>query len=232
MTDQTVPHVYTALSEVFKTLSVGKDGRLPSNMGGGGYQTAEAVSEAVRNEFAQHDLIILSNEEETSRESIIHKERLNFSSSVTGTYTIVSTRDGSMTQISGVGHGLATGTAVAANVASTFALKNALMRTFMVSENAVEEGGLAGENTAKPKPENRATRNVKAATTKPAPKATPGGSSGEAAAKTKIQAEYIKTGLITSEYANERRDFFKADGSKTPLQDLLKEIESGDLGNA
>lgn len=232
MTDKTkVPHVYTAMGEVFRKLSVGKDGRLPSNMGGGGYMTAEAVTEATREEFAKVGLILLANEVETSRESIIHKDRLNFASSVTGTYTIVSTEDGSEVTVSGTGHGLATGTAVAANVASTFALKNALLRTFMVVEQSVENDAMADpQGMSKPKAtENRSTRNVNAATQKVSPK---GETASEKKAKAAVKAEFIDEQIITPEYANKRRDEFKKQGSQTPLADLLAELRSGDLGDA
>jgi len=64
--------------------------------------------------------------------------------SVNGSYTIISTKDGSTLTIGGIGDGLATGTSVANNIASTNAFKNALLRTFMVTETSIEDQAKKG----------------------------------------------------------------------------------------
>lgn len=234
MTATNIPHALVALSKVFKNLAVAKDGTLPGNMGGKSYMSAEAVSNAVRDEFAANDLMLLSNEDEIARETLIHKDRVTTSSSIKGTYTLVSLVDASTLTISGIGHGLATGTAVAANIASTFALKNAFLRTFLASEQSSEDQGLGndkGKTTEKEEPkatENRATRNVERTQKATARKKLP---AAETKAQAKVKEEFIDTGLITPEHANARRNHFQNQGSEKPLQDLLAELNSGDLGN-
>ena len=142
MTDKNeveVPHVYKALAEILKNLSVEKNGTLPGNMGGKPYITAVDAAAETKRQFVANGLVFLPSEEVIKHETIQFKERLNVTIVVTGTYTIVSTVDGSSVTVSGTGDGLATGTAVASNIASTNSLKNALLRTFLITEQSVED---------------------------------------------------------------------------------------------
>lgn len=139
-----VPHVYTAVAKILRELKVDKNGTLPGNMGGKPYITAVDVSAAVKTLFADNDLVFFPNEEIFKHDTIVHKDRVNVLISITGTYKIVSTVDGSSEVVSGTGDGLAGGTAVASNIASTNALKNALLRTFLITEQSVEDAAKNG----------------------------------------------------------------------------------------
>ena len=141
-----VPHVYTALAAILKSLSVEKNGQLPGNMGGKMYITAVDASAEVKRQFVENNLIFLPNESVFRHEVIAHKDRLNTTIVITGEYTIVSTVDGSKVTVAGTGDGLAGGTAVASNIASTNALKNALLRTFLITEQSVEDSAKQGSD--------------------------------------------------------------------------------------
>ena len=134
-----VPEVYKGIAEILKSLSVEKNGVLPGNMGGKPYITAVDTAAETKRQFVANNLIFLPSEEVVKHETIIHKDRLNIAIVIKGTYTIVSTLDGSSVTVSGTGDGLATGTAVASNIGSTNALKNALLRTFLITEQSVED---------------------------------------------------------------------------------------------
>lgn len=151
------PHVYGALANILKNLSVAKGGVLPGNMGGKSYITAVDASAEVKRQFVENDLIFLPNEEVIENEHFIHKDRVSIRIVIRGVYTIVSTVDGSSVTVSGVGDGLATGTAVASNIGSTNALKNALLRTFLITEQSVEDAAKNGE------PETPAQRQIQKA---------------------------------------------------------------------
>ena len=143
-----VPHVYTALAEILKHLSVEKNGQLPGNMGGKAYITAVDISAEVKRQFVANNLIFLPDEEVIKHETVMHKDRINTAIVIRGTYTILSTKDGSSVTVSGTGDGLATGTAVASNIGSTNALKNALLRTFLITEQSVEDASKQGDTAA------------------------------------------------------------------------------------
>lgn len=143
-----VPHVYTALAEILKHLSVEKNGQLPGNMGGKAYITAVDISAEVKRQFVANNLIFLPDEEVIKHETVMHKDRINTAIVIRGTYTILSTKDGSSVIVSGTGDGLATGTAVASNIGSTNALKNALLRTFLITEQSVEDASKQGDAAA------------------------------------------------------------------------------------
>ena len=143
-----VPHVYTALAEILKHLSVEKNGQLPGNMGGKAYITAVDISAEVKRQFVANNLIFLPDEEVIKHETVLHKDRINTAIVIRGTYTILSTKDGSSVTVSGTGDGLATGTAVASNIGSTNALKNALLRTFLITEQSVEDASKQGDTAA------------------------------------------------------------------------------------
>lgn len=153
-----VPQVYNAIAAVLNALSVEKGGQLPSNMGGKPYITATDLNNEVKRQFVENNLILLPSEHELKHDVIQFKERLNVAVSIEGTYTIVSTEDGSSVVVQGVGDGLASGTAVASNIASTNALKNALLRTFLVTEQSVEDqakNGTGGDDREPTKAEQR-----------------------------------------------------------------------------
>lgn len=134
-----VAHVYTALAEILKALSVEKNGQLPGNMGGKSYISAVDLSLEVKRQFVENNLLLLPEEEVTRHEIFNDNGRKTTTLTIQGHYTIVSTVDESFVQISGTGDGLSTGASVASNIASTNALKNALLRTFLVTEQSVED---------------------------------------------------------------------------------------------
>lgn len=166
--ESTVPHVYHALGEILKTLSVEKKGTLPSNMSGKSYAKAEDVSNEVKKLFVANGLIILPQERVVRHENIVTADRaVKVTIVIEGTYTIVSTQDESVADISGVGDGLASGTAVASNIASTNALKNALMRTFLITEQSVEDEAKNGSTETKPETQRKLDSAKKAPASKP-----------------------------------------------------------------
>ena len=145
----TVPHVYTAMAAILKELKVDKDGKLPGNMGSAEYASASAISEGVKERLANHECLFLSDEEPIKHEvHVVDGRAFKIFTSIKGTYTILSSLDGSSVTVGGVGDGLASSTAVSSNIASTNALKNALLRTFMISENSVEEKSQKEQNVA------------------------------------------------------------------------------------
>jgi hypothetical protein len=145
-TKYTTPHVHKALVAIRKGLSVEKDGTLPSNMGSGKYVSAGNLAAALKSEFDEHGLLF-----HPVRESIVRHEvtqdktqRTLVAFSIEAQYRITSTVDGSEITIGGAGDGLATGTSVANNIASTNALKNALLRLVMATEGGVENASKDG----------------------------------------------------------------------------------------
>jgi len=145
MNDYKVPHVHTAMAAILGSLSVTKDGKLPSNMSGKEYVTAGNLSNTVKTAFVEKGLLTAASETIFHHEVTADKTgRTLVAISVNGVYTIISTVDGSTLTIGGAGDGLATGTSVANNIASTNAFKNALLRTFMVTETSVEDQAKKG----------------------------------------------------------------------------------------
>ena len=145
MNDYKVPHVHTAVAVILGSLSVDKDGTLPGNMSGKKYTTAGNLSNTVKAEFAEKGLLMAASETIFHHEVTADKTgRTLVAISVNGSYTIISTVDGSTLTIGGIGDGLATGTSVANNIASTNAFKNALLRTFMVTETSIEDQAKKG----------------------------------------------------------------------------------------
>lgn len=141
-----VPHVHKALLAIYKELAVEKDGTLPGNMSGKPYVTAGNLCASIKEQFILHDLIF-----HPTHEGIVHHEvaqdktqRTLVAISIEGRYKIISTVDGSSIDIAGAGDGLATGTSVANNIASTNALKNALLRLVMATESGVESASKDG----------------------------------------------------------------------------------------
>lgn len=146
MTEYITPHVHKALLAIYGELAVEKDGTLPSNMSGKAYVTAGNLSASIKEQFIKHELVF-----HPVYERIIHHgvtqdktQRTLVAISVEGKYKIVSTVDGSSIEIGAAGDGLATGTSVANNIASTNALKNALLRLVMATEGGVESASKDG----------------------------------------------------------------------------------------
>jgi hypothetical protein len=140
MTEYIAPHVHTALLAIYGELTVEKDGTLPSNMSGKAYITAGNLSARIKEEFVKHGLIFYPIREYISHHEVAQDktQRTLVAFSVEASYKIISTVDGSSIEIGGAGDGLATGTSVANNIASTNALKNALLRLVMATEGGVE----------------------------------------------------------------------------------------------
>lgn len=205
-----VPHVYTALAEILKSLSVEKNGTLPGNMGGKAYITAVDASSETKRQFVANDLIFLPDEEVVKHETIIHKDRLNIAIVIKGSYTIISTVDGSSVTVSGTGDGLATGTAVASNIGSTNALKNALLRTFLITEQSVEDASKNGPAEDKPNPTQQ---KIDRARNTPPPRTAPTtpGAADLNAANTKIRG-YIGNDDAKKSAVNDRLAELKAEG--------------------
>lgn len=171
MTENNTPKVYAAIHKVLKALQVDKGGMLPGNMGGKAYMTAEDISNEVKRLFVANNLILQSNEEVvTDSVADLGDKKMRFQTTIKGTYSAIHIEDGSTMSFSGTGQGLATGTAVAANIASTFALKNALQRQFLISEDSVERDGQAEQ--APPKQSQAQATAAKAAPVKRPTKAS------------------------------------------------------------
>ena len=216
-TTEKVPHVYTALAEILKNLSVEKNGTLPGNMGGKPYITAVDAAAETKRQFVANGLVFLPSEEVIKHETIQFKERLNVTIVITGTYTIVSTVDGSSVTVSGTGDGLATGTAVASNIASTNSLKNALLRTFLITEQSVEDASKAvSDSPAGQSPAQRQIDKARAAT--PAAK----GNSELEDLKKKVR-DAIGAGTVTREEVVSMQTEIK-EVTKTTGLELQKEL--------
>ena len=215
-----VPHVYKALAEILKNLSVEKNGTLPGNMGGKPYITAVDAAAETKRQFVANGLVFLPREEVIKHETIQFKERLNVTIVITGTYTIVSTVDGSSVTVSGTGDGLATGTAVASNIASTNSLKNALLRTFLITEQSVEDASKAGSDSSdSPATQSPAQRQIdKARAATPAAK----GNSELEDLKKKVR-DAIESGTVTREQVVSKQTEIKEATKKTGL-DLQQEL--------
>jgi hypothetical protein len=146
MTEYIAPHVHTALLAIYKGLEVEKDGTLPSNMSGKAYVTAGNLSAKIKEQFIAHELIFYPVSETIWHHEVAQDktQRTLVAISIEGRYKIISTKDGSSIEIGGAGDGLATGTSVANNIASTNALKNALLRLVMATEGGVESASKDG----------------------------------------------------------------------------------------
>lgn len=205
MTDNKVPHVYTAVAKVLSALRVDKNGVLPGNMGGKSYITAVDISAEVKRQFVDNNLVLFSNEDVTHQEVLIEGTRRVMVIGIRGSYTIVSTEDGSNVTISGVGDGSAIGTSVASNIASTNALKNALLRTFLITEQSVEDQAKNGDSDSKSEPS--AVSAAKASKPTPAVKSS-------YPTKDKIKADYIDSGKVTLQRVQEEVQKAQAGGLK------------------
>lgn len=231
MTEKT-PKVYAAIHKVLGALVVEKNQTLPSNMGGGKYAPASAVANEIKRLFYQENLILLTKET-VNEHAVIDagNNKTRVSVSITGTYTAIHVEDGSSVEFSGTGDGLATGTAVASNIASTNAQKNGLLRTFLVSEEGVEED--SQREQAQPK-ETAAQRTAKApAATKPKKTATAPKASGadNKAAQERIAAG-IESGALDRDRVTALHNKIAEEQGKEKgevIVDLLKALEAGEV---
>lgn len=163
-----VPHVYSAVANILKSLSVQKNGVLPGTMGGKPYISAVDLAAETKRMFVENDLIALPDETVTKHEIINDNGRKSIFIGIEAQYTIISTKDGSMVTVQGVGDGIALGSAVSSNIASTNAMKNAFLRLFMVTEQSVED------QATEPREEKGAPQAVQRARQPQAPKAKAG----------------------------------------------------------
>lgn len=227
MTENKTPKVYAAIHKVLKGLQVDKNGELPVNMGKGKYATAEDISNAVKGLFVANNLILEANEEVvTDSVADLGDKKMRFQTTIRGSYRAIHIEDGSYITFSGTGQGLATGTAVAANIASTFSLKNALQRQFLISEAAVDAEGHTEQAAPKQNPAQQTAQRAAATPKAAAPKSN--GSAENEAAKQKIQerigsGQYDRTEVaaIHEKLAQERG----VDKSEV-IADLLKQLEA------
>lgn len=224
----TVGKVFAALHAVAAELDVDKDGVLPANMSGAAYRTAEAITSAVRALFTKNNLVIVPSEMVVEASNEEFKNRMQFTLVVEGTYQIFHIEDGSSVTIGGVGRGVSTGTAVDANVASTFAFKNALQRLLLISDNRDEAAGMNDGSSQGPSKVERQAQLARERTAKRSPaKASP-----IRELQAKVRSEYIEKGVITSEQANDEIKRLKAKGDDNPFQTLLDSLAKGELPDA
>ena len=109
----TQPKIYAALAQVLSNMSVEKNGILPGNMSGKPYITAVDLAAEAKRQFVNNNIIFVPNEQITKHEVITDANgRKTVITGIRGEYTLIHTEDGSSLMISGVGDGLATGTAV------------------------------------------------------------------------------------------------------------------------
>ena len=157
--------IYDSIHKVLSHLAVEKGGTLPGNLGGSAYHKAEDISNEVKNQLVANKVIVEANEEVVKVESPDYGDKkMRFVITLKGTYRLIHIEDGSFITISGVGQGMGTGVSTAAAVASTFSLKSALLRTFLISESGVESEGVTEQ--AAPK-QDRAQQTVAAAVAPP-----------------------------------------------------------------
>lgn len=227
MTETNTPKVYTSIHKVLKTLQVDKNGVLPGNLGGKNYATAESISNEVKKLFVANDLIPEYNEEiVTESVADLGDKKMRFQTTIKGTFKAIHIEDGSSITFSGHGHGLATGTAMAANIASTFAMKNALQRQFLISEDSVERNGQAEQ--APPKQNSAQQEAAKATTPPPAPKKLTG-ANGDAQKRVvaKMEDGTYDRERVTALNAKIAKQLGKSKGDV--MVELEKALEAGEV---
>lgn len=227
MTETNAPKVYTAIHKVLKALQVDKNGELPSNLGGKSYATAEAIANGVKKLFVANNMIPEYNEEiVTESVADLGDKKMRFQTTIKGTFKAIHIEDGSSIMFSGHGHGLATGTAMAANIASTFAMKNALQRQFLISEDSVERNGQAEQATPK---QNSAQQEAAKATTPPAAPKKLTGANGEAQKRVaaKMEDGTYDRERVTALNAKIAQSLGKSKGDV--MVELEKALEAGEV---
>lgn len=218
MTENNTPLIYGAIHKVLGHLTVAKNGTLPGNLGGKPYQTAEDISNEVKTQLVQNNVIVEAQEDVVKVESPDYGDKkMRFMITVQGSYRLIHIDDGSSLTIKGVGQGLGTGVATAASVASTFALKSALLRTFLISESGVERDG---QTEQAPPKQNSAQQAAKQAT---APPAKAGGSAENREAQVRIGAA-IAAGTYEKEAVTKLNDALAKQLGK-PKGEVMVELE-------
>jgi hypothetical protein len=228
VTEYKTPHVHEAIAAILKSLSVEKGGVLPGNMGGKPYITAADAAAEVKRKFVDNDLIFLPNETIYQHKEVVNKDRINVLISVTGHYTIVSTRDGSSVTVSGTGDGLAGGTAVASNIASTNALKNAMLRLFLITEQSVED---AAKNGDEPRESAVAKKIQRAASTAP-PATAAARVASDPPSKKEIRTEWIEKNRIGKQEVIDHYNKVQKAGNldvAAAYDKVLADLKSGEL---
>lgn len=233
MTDTyTTPHVHEAIASILESLSVAKGGVLPGNMGGKPYITAVDASAEVKRKFVENNLIFLPNEAIFQHKEIINKDRINVLISITGTYTIISTRDGSSVTVSGTGDGLAGGTAVASNIASTNALKNALLRTFLITEQSVEDSAKNGDEPRESATTQKLDRSRQQGPTQATPPQTAPRGPVKSESQATVRNEWIDKGRVQKQDVIAHYERVKKSGNldaAAAYDKVLADLESGAL---
>jgi len=205
-TTEKVPAIYGAFAKVLAELSVAKGGTLPSNLGGSSYIKAADLSLEVKRLFVEHGLVVFPQERFTKHEVSINDEgRKVLTIGVETAAKIVAIEDGSFEVVSGVGDAVSNGnTSVTANIASTNAMKNLLMRALLITEQSVEDaskkeeaassGSTAAQNSTPLAKAKAAAMKVNV----PANKSTPAPTS-EKDVIARIRANYLKDDMATSD---------------------------------
>lgn len=223
-----VPHVYSAVANVLKHMSVAKNGKLPANMGNGAYISAVDLAAETKRMFVENDLIALPDETVTKHEIINDNGRKSIFIGIEAKYTIISTKDGSSVTVQGVGDGIANGSAVSSNIASTNAMKNAFLRLFMVTEQSVED------QAKEPREEKGAPQAVQRARQPQAP--TPPANKGSSSdLKARIKSEFIDNDespydgpAVNALWADTQKKVGQPKGSDEVLSALIKRLEAGE----
>lgn len=219
----TTPKIYGAIHNILKEMQVEKNGTLPGNMGGKSYATAEAISNATKNLFVANNLILIPSETVTHVSSDDYGDKkMRYMVTITGNYRAMHIEDGSFIEFSGTGQGIATGTAIAANVASTFSLKNALQRLFLISEDSVESAAHVEQSVPK---QAQAQRTVKEAPSRPVVKT----SNREIVEEIKV---FMSENGIPSEVMSALNDKIAKERGKEKgevLPELLERLKAGEV---
>jgi len=230
-----VPAIYGAFAKVLAELSVAKGGTLPSNLGGSSYIKAADLSLEVKRLFVEHGLVVFPQERFTKHEVSINNEgRKVLTIGVETAAKIVAIEDGSFEVVSGVGDAVSNGnTSVTANIASTNAMKNLLMRALLITEQSVEDASKKEEaassgSTAAQNANPLAKAKAAAIKVNVPTKSTPA-PVGEKEVIARIRANYLKDDMATSDeiknLANEIRAKDKLSGAAlyTAVEKKLKE---------
>lgn len=226
------PHVHTALAEILKAMSVEKGGLLPQNMGGKTYIQAHDLAAEAKRQFVANNLIAIPTEELLKHEIVLANNRTLVATAIKAEYTLISTVDGSSVTFTGIGDGLATGTAVSSNIASTNALKNGFLRAFLITEQSVEEQAKRGVEDSGG--DSRATQAVQAAK----PKATTATASDLDALRKEVReawaelAPALGNGFNPQGYmdlGNEKFPGEKWASDSKRLRELIKSIKAGEV---
>lgn len=228
-----VPHVYAAIAEVLKHLSVEKNGMLPGNMGGKPYIAAHDIAAEVKRKFVENNLILTQSERVVKHEILTLNNRITVAMVISADYRFISTVDGSALMVTGVGDGLANGTAVASNIASTNAMKNGLLRAFLITEQSVEDYAKSGIDETVPQQPKAVAQASQGTTRAPAQAAkAPDHKALQDQIKAKVQEVKAQTG-VEVDYAaigNRLNPGDNAWPSKvTALKAVLKAIDNGEV---